>query len=66
MRRKKVLGLAVLVGTPLYLKRRREAARERVHVYFDDGSTVTLTDAPPRPSSSCRSPARPCEPAGVS
>jgi hypothetical protein len=47
MRRKKVLGLAVLVGTPLYLKRRREAARERVHVYFDDGSTVTLTDDAP-------------------
>ena len=47
MRRRRVLGLAVLVGTPLYLKRRREAARERVHVYFDDGSAVTLTDAAP-------------------
>jgi hypothetical protein len=44
MRRKKVLGLAVLVGGPLYLRRRREAARERVHVHFDDGSTVTLAD----------------------
>lgn len=44
MRRKKVLGLALLVGGPLYLRRRREAVRERVRVYFDDGSTVTLDE----------------------
>ena len=42
--RKKVLGLAVLVGGPLYLRRRREAARERVRIHFDDGSMVTLAD----------------------
>jgi hypothetical protein len=47
MRRKKVLGLALLVGGPLYLRRRRDAARERVHVSFDDGSTVTLDDDAP-------------------
>ena len=47
MRRRKVLGLAVLVGGPLYLRRRRERARERVHLYFDDGSTITLTDDSP-------------------
>ena len=44
MRKRKVVGLAVLVGGPLYLRRRREVARERVHVHFDDGSTVTLAD----------------------
>lgn len=47
MRRRRLLGLAVLVGGPLYLRRRREAARERVHLYFDDGSTVTLADDSP-------------------
>ena len=47
MRRKKVLGLAVLVGAPLYLRRRREAARERIHIHFDDGSAVTLADDAP-------------------
>ena len=41
---RRVLGLAVLVGTPLYLRRRREARRERVHLDFDDGSSVTLAD----------------------
>ena len=47
MRRKKVLGLAVLVGGALQLRRRREAARERVHVYFDDGSAISLSaDSP--------------------
>lgn len=47
MRRKKVLGLVLLVGGPLYLRRRREAARERVQLHFDDGSTVTLMDDAP-------------------
>ena len=31
----------------LHLRRRREAGRERVHVHFDDGSTVTLADDAP-------------------
>ncbi len=44
---RKLLGLAVLVGGPLYLWRRREAGRERVHLYFDDGSSVTLADDDP-------------------
>jgi hypothetical protein len=41
---RKALGLVVLVGAPLYLRRRRDARRERVHLYFDDGSTVVLAD----------------------
>lgn len=44
---RKTLGLAVLVGGPLYLRRRRDARRERVHLHFDDGSTVTLADDAP-------------------
>ena len=44
MRRRRVLGLALLAGVPIYLRRRREATRERVHIHFDDGSTVTLAD----------------------
>jgi hypothetical protein len=44
---RKALGLVVLVGGPLYLRRRREAARERVHLHFDDGSAVTLADDAP-------------------
>ena len=43
MRKRRVLGLAVLVGGPLYLRRRRESLRERVEVHFDDGSAITLT-----------------------
>ena len=37
----------LLVVGLLYLRRRREAGRERVHVHFDDGSTVTLADDAP-------------------
>ncbi len=44
---RRVLGLAVLVGGPLYLRRRREANRERVLLAFDDGSSITLTDSAP-------------------
>ena len=44
---RKLLGLAVLVGGPLYLRRRRDAGRERVRLHFDDGSTVTLDDGSP-------------------
>ena len=44
---RRLLGLAVLVGGPLYLRRRRDAGRERVQLHFDDGSTVTLADDAP-------------------
>ena len=44
---RKAVGLLVLVGTPLYLRRRRDSRRERVHLQFDDGSTVTLADDVP-------------------
>lgn len=43
---RKLLGLAVLVGGPLYLRHRRDAGRERVHLHFDDGSSITLADGP--------------------
>jgi len=45
--RKAALGLVVLVGAMLYLRRRRQAARERVYLHFDDGSSVTLADDAP-------------------
>jgi hypothetical protein len=44
---RKLLGLAVLVGGPLYLRRRREFGRERVHLHFDDGSSISLADDAP-------------------
>jgi hypothetical protein len=44
---RRALGLLVLIGTPLYLRRRRDARREHVHLHFDDGSTVTLADDAP-------------------
>jgi hypothetical protein len=44
---RKALGLIVLVGGPLYLRHRRDAARERVYLQFDDGSTVALADDAP-------------------
>ena len=44
---RKLLWLGLLIGGVLHLRRRREARRERVHVHFDDGSMVTLTDDAP-------------------
>lgn len=44
---RRLLGLVLLVGGPLYLRHRRDAGRERVHLHFDDGSTVTLADDAP-------------------
>ena len=44
---RKLLWLALLTVALLYLKRRREAGRERIHLHFDDGSTVTLADDAP-------------------
>jgi hypothetical protein len=45
---RKLLALLVFIGGPLlYLSRRRAEQRERVHLYYDDGSMVTLErDAP--------------------
>ena len=45
---RKLLALLVVVGgSLLYLSRRRGERRERVHLYYDDGSMVTLErDAP--------------------
>ena len=37
--------LVLLAGLILYLLRRREQRRERVHLHYDDGSTVTLERA---------------------
>ena len=34
--------LLLVVGPLLYLARRRTTPRERVHLYYDDGSMVTL------------------------
>ena len=40
---RRLLALAVLVGGPLlYFSRRREERRERVNLYYDAGSMVTL------------------------
>lgn len=40
---RRFLGLALLVGGPLiYLARRRDERRERISLYFDDGSMITL------------------------
>jgi hypothetical protein len=34
--------LLFVVGPLLYLSRRRDESRDRVHLYYDDGSMVTL------------------------
>jgi hypothetical protein len=40
---RRLLAVAVLVGGPLlYFSRRREERRERVNLYYDDGSMITL------------------------
>jgi len=40
---RRLLALLLLVGGPvLYLWRRRDERRERVQLYYDDGSMVTL------------------------
>jgi hypothetical protein len=46
MRRPLALVL-VLGGWLLYLIRRRDRRRERVHLHYDDGSTVTLERGAP-------------------
>ena len=45
---RRLLVLLVFVGGPvLYLSRRRDERRERVHLYYDDGSMVTVERAAP-------------------
>jgi hypothetical protein len=45
---RRLLTLLVLLGGPLlYLARRREERRERVHLYYDDGSMLTLERGTP-------------------
>lgn len=45
---RRLLALLLLVGGPvLYLSRRREVRRERIHLYYDDGSMVTLERGAP-------------------
>ncbi len=40
---RKALALLLLAGGALlYLVRRRDGRKERVHLYYDDGSMVTL------------------------
>jgi hypothetical protein len=39
--------LLFVVGPLVYLARRREERRERVHLYYDDGSMVTLEHGAP-------------------
>lgn len=40
---RKLLGLALVVlGPVLWLTRRRDERRERVNLYYDDGSMITL------------------------
>jgi hypothetical protein len=45
---RRLLVLVLFVGGPvLYLTRRRGERRERVHLYYDDGSMVTLERGAP-------------------
>jgi hypothetical protein len=45
---RRLVALAVFViGPLLYLARRREERGERLHVYYDDGSMVTLEQGAP-------------------
>ena len=45
---RRLLALLLFVGGPLVvLFRRREVRRERVHLYYDDGSMVTLERGAP-------------------
>ena len=39
---RRLLALVAFVGGLLYLTRRRDGRRERVHLYYDDGSMVTV------------------------
>ena len=45
--RKLVALLVFVVGPLVYLARRRDVRRERVQLYYDDGSMVTLERGAP-------------------
>jgi hypothetical protein len=45
--RRLVLAL-VVAGALLYLARRRNSSRERIHLYYDDGSMITLEPGAPQ------------------
>jgi hypothetical protein len=45
--RRLLLLLLLVAGPVLYLSRRRDERRERVHLYYDDGSTITLERGAP-------------------
>jgi len=45
---RRLLTIAVLIAGPLlYFTRRRDERRERVNLYYDDGSMVTLERGAP-------------------
>jgi hypothetical protein len=45
---RRLFALLVLLGGPLlYLARQRDERREAVHLYYDDGSMVTLERGAP-------------------
>ncbi len=45
---RRLLALLIfVVGPLLYLARRRDERRERVHLYYDDGSMLTLEHGTP-------------------
>ena len=45
---RRLLAVLLFVGGPVfYLSRRRDERRERVHLYYDDGSMVTLERGAP-------------------
>jgi hypothetical protein len=49
---RRLLTLLVLVGgSLLYLARRKESRRERVHLYYEDGSMVTVERTRPEAQS---------------
>jgi hypothetical protein len=44
---RRLLALLVFAGGPLLYLARRRTSRERVHLYYDDGSMVTLERSAP-------------------
>lgn len=44
---RRLVALLALAGGALYFKRRKDARRERVHLYYDDGSMVTVERSRP-------------------
>jgi hypothetical protein len=44
---RRLLAFVLFVGGLLYFARRRDVRRERVRLYYDDGSMLTLEPAAP-------------------